>query len=550
MDNLIKKVKKKEPYDKLLKEIIDYDIKINGSVLTKYLTDSKFKDYLDDKISIDKCIWFNDNEKLISSILPIHDIIYTNNNDRNFFTDIIHYKSKLIETNKKFIINKPKEKVINKEALYKKLQDTIQKCKNDNKTEASIKSIITKTTKKIENIDKTLKTYTYNIYPNADQIKTIHGWFNECDLVYNKCIELNEQHYKLDLNYMKTKTFIFDILYGDTDKPAPYGVLTDEVRSYCSNLKSCLSNKKNGNIKYFIMKPKKTKSSKSILISRKSIKEEGIYTTLLGKMDGMEHIDVTKITSDCRLVYDRYFNKYYLKCPMYAPKKEVLNRKDIVALDPGEKIFMTYYSLNDSGMIGFDIRKKILMYQTKIKQLQRRLKKKISNKSRLTKKIRKNYRKIKNMVKELHNKTALYLVKNYNKILIPKFETSSMIGKTYIKKRFNEIKTTENINKKIEIRKLTKKVQLTKKTKFVMNNLSHYSFRQHLKHKCSEYGCELKVVTEEYTSKCCSKCGCLSNIYRNREKKCIYCKFKIDRDVNGSRNILIKNWNGNYKIRS
>jgi putative transposase len=267
-------------------------------------------------------------------------------------------------------------------------------------------------------------------------------------------------------------------------------------------------------------------------------------------MKGMENIDVSKITSDCRLIYDKYLNKYYLKCPMYENKKVVLNRKDIVALDPGERIFMTYYSLNDSGMIGYDIRKKILHYQTKIKQNQRRLKKKINNKSRLTKKIKKYYRKIRNIVKELHNKTALYLAKNYNKILIPKFETSKMLGKTFIKNKLKEIKIKDEKTKKQEIRNLTKKVQLTKKVKFVLNNLSHYKFRQHLIHKCKEYGCEVKIVGEEYTSQCCSKCGSLSNIYNDREKECPSCNLKINRDVNGSRNILIKNWNGNYKIRS
>jgi transposase len=65
-----------------------------------------------------------------------------------------------------------------------------------------------------------------------------------------------------------------------------------------------------------------------------------------------------------------------------------------------------------------------------------------------------------------------------------------------------------------------------------------------------EYGCELKIVTEEYTSMCCSNCGMLSDNYKKRMKTCPYCKLSINRDVNGSRNILIKNSLGNYKCRS
>ena len=72
--------------------------------------------------------------------------------------------------------------------------------------------------------------------------------------------------------------------------------------------------------------------------------------------------------------------------------KEVANRKETVALDPGEKIFMSYYSFNDCGMIGFDIRNKILKYQTKIKKLQSKIKK---NKNRKNKKIKNKSRLIK-----------------------------------------------------------------------------------------------------------------------------------------------------------
>ena len=71
--------------------------------------------------------------------------------------------------------------------------------------------------------------------------------------------------------------------------------------------------------------------------------------------------------------------------------------------------------------------------------------------------------------------------------------------------------------------------------------LSHYKFRQHLINKGNEYGCKVVVVTEEYTSKTCTNCGAVSEYYRKRMKKCPKCNYEIDRDVNGSRNILLKN---------
>lgn len=51
----------------------------------------------------------------------------------------------------------------------------------------------------------------------------------------------------------------------------------------------------------------------------------------------------------------------------------------------------------------------------------------------------------------------------------------------------------------------------------------------------------LQVVTEEYTSKTCGKCGHMSDKYKNRVKECEKCNNKINRDLNGSRNILLKN---------
>jgi transposase len=92
-------------------------------------------------------------------------------------------------------------------------------------------------------------------------------------------------------------------------------------------------------------------------------------------------------------------------------------------------------------------------------------------------------------------------------------------------------------------KKLNKKSRLNKRVKFVLMMLSHYKFRQHLKAKCDEYGCRLITVTEEYTSKTCTKCGFISNKFAKREKECTSCGYKLNRDVTGSRNIIIKNIN-------
>jgi len=380
----------------------------------------------------------------------------------------------------------------------------------------------------------------------------------ECTKVYNETVDMYNRN-ELNLNYKASKLEVFNNVYGNFKKDAPYDMLTDEVRSCCTNIKSCLTNLKNKNISHFKITYKNTQKSQSILIPKKSIYKDGIFKLLLGDIKGFNKINTDLIDCDCRLIYNKKYKNFYFKCPIYRNKKNVYNRNPIVALDPGEKIFISYYSLNNCGNIGGNLREKLLFYQTKIKILQRSLKKnknkknnKIRNKKKVKYKIESYYIKIKNIVKELHNKTALYLVTHYDKILISEFGTSNMVkcfGQKFIKNKVKEIKETMNEEDQIkEFRKYTKIKTLSKQSKFLLNSLSHYKFRQHLLNKAEEYGCTVKIVTEEYTSKCCSNCGILSDIYDYRLKKCPNCDLKIDRDLNGSRNILIKNWKDNYII--
>lgn len=213
----------------------------------------------------------------------------------------------------------------------------------------------------------------------------------------------------------------------------------------------------------------------------------------------------------------------------------IYNRKNIVALDPGERIFQTFYSPSECGLIGENMRITILKYQKKIKKYQKLLAENkneingnsIKHKKQLTEKIQKKYNNIKNITADLRNKTALFFCRNYNNILIPEFKTQKMIKKV-------------NITKK-EMKVISKKNKLNKKIKFVLNMLSHYKFKQHLINKSNEYGCNVITVTEDYTSQCCGYCGSLSKKYNGRTKICDYCNNIMHRDINGARNILLKN---------
>jgi putative transposase len=193
---------------------------------------------------------------------------------------------------------------------------------------------------------------------------------------------------------------------------------------------------------------------------------------------------------------------------------------------------MTYYSPEQSGHIGDNIRVPILKEQKKIKKIDRILKSKVNKKGTKLKngkklKIQRRliYKRIRNIVSELHHQSALWLTTNYSRVYIPKFDTQQML------------KRPKDIKGKKEIKKFNR---LNKRYKFVLQSLSHYRFRQHLLNKGQEKGCKIEVVNESFTSQCCGACGHLSKVYDSKRVKQCKCGNKIDRDLNGSRNILLK----------
>lgn len=434
--------------------------------------------------------------------------------------------------------------------ILKKGYISIKKVKDDNtindkKKEVKIKTIKTKTRKKGERINTCTKAFSYRIYPNDKQKLILHKWFNESDIVYNKCVDLFNNN---DKNY-NNKLKIFELLYGNNVKPAPYDMLTDEVKKFNSNLKSCYSNLKNGNITHFKMKHKSRLRGRSVMIPLTSVKTDGFYKDHLGKMKGLNLKNVYGV-QDSRVIYDKLSNKYFVSIPKNIRIKTIENRQPFVAMDPGEKIFQSFYGSNGYGNIGKDIRNKILKEEKKIRRFQRILSKgknkrgKKLNRRNVKRKIQLIYAKIKNIVKDLHNKAALYFCRNYDNIIIPELKTQKIVRKKRnTKKYLNEIKEKQGEEAcKKELRRITKKKVLNGRVKFVLMMLSHYKFRQHLKNKCLEYGCHYINGDESYTSLTCTKCGYQSNVVnKKRMKTCQNCNYEIDRDVGGSRNICIKN---------
>lgn len=501
----------------------------------------------------EKCPWFTSQTKAISKSLWVPTTKVKFKKHKTHSNDLI--KIRYIDNkNREDICFSPKK--LPKEKTIADITTNFENKKenldiNDIKYLTKLKTLETKHKKDLLTYGTVTKMRDIKLSFDDEQKEIIKSWLVECDKVYNYVIDMyNNKDEEFNMLYGKLKLIVFNRLYGNSPKPAPYDMLTDEVRVAISNIKSCLTNLKNGNITHYEMRHKnKYRCIRSVLITRHSISKNGICPVLLGIqpnfIDLFNRPDLPKhdkIISDCRMIYNKFTDEYYLKIPTYDQMKLDDNKISLVALDPGEKIFQTFYSHEKAGKIGENIRKQILEYQGKIKRTQRILshdlnkrKQKIKNKGKLRHKVRNNYSKIKGLTADLRNKTALYLCHNFKNIIIPEFKTQKMIIKKEKEITRDEMKVISKTNK------------LNKKTKFVLNMMSHYKFRQHLQNKCLEYGCNLHVVTEEYTSQCCGLCGCLSKNYNGRIKTCDECNHKMHRDINGARNILLKNID-KYKI--
>jgi putative transposase len=210
---------------------------------------------------------------------------------------------------------------------------------------------------------------------------------------------------------------------------------------------------------------------------------------------------------------------FYLCLSTITPREEAveapLEKKQVVALDPGVRTFMTGYSPSGEVIQTTD------EVSTRLKGIFKQIddvntsttKAKGRSKKRHRLKMRRLHRKIKDVVNNMHIHVSKELAKAYGTIIIPDFGTSKML----------------------------KERTLNSSAKRMMSSLAFYRFKERLYRTCTKFKTECKVVTEEYTSKTCTSCGHLhENLGGNKTYNCVSCKLSIDRDINGARNILLK----------
>ena len=296
----------------------------------------------------------------------------------------------------------------------------------------------------------------------------------------------------------------------DTPKDIRAGAIRDIVKNY----KTVFSQLKNRQIKHFKMGFSSKRDSPSIEIPKSALKiDNGIFMyksyindkIKISKRDQKKKLD---IEYDCRLQFKH--NKWFLLVPVKTKVQIQGKRKEYCSLDPGIRTFQTVYS--EDMIVQIKVKKEIIkQLQNKIDKFKSLRDRKIIKKKRLKRKERSVYFRLNNLIDDLHHKTANFLTKTFNYIILPSFESQEIVKK-------NKIRC---VNRDLL-------------------QLKHYLFQTRLQAKCDLRNCTLDICTEEYTSKTCGHCGALNNVGSRDIFSCNKCNIIIDRDVNGARNIAIK----------
>ena len=289
--------------------------------------------------------------------------------------------------------------------------------------------------------------------------------------------------------------------------------------------------------KSFQLHYKKRNCRQSFWIDGSAIKNKNgsihIFVTRLKdsklQLDDKDILNNNKF-ADTRIINDR--GTWYL---LYTHNRTIEKfdepKHNVISLDPGTRTFQTGYS-PDGLTIKFGENqieqiKKLHKRIDNLKSVRTKIIhgynfKKMSNKSEpvrigqckrnLKSKQARLEKKVYDVTSNLHNQVSAYLSDNFEHILLPEFGTSEMV----------------------------KRNKLQPCTKRMMNSLSFYRFKEKLKEQCNRKNRQLHIVSEAFTTKTCGNCGELNDIKSEKIYKCPSCKYELDRDIHGSRNILIR----------
>ena len=240
------------------------------------------------------------------------------------------------------------------------------------------------------------------------------------------------------------------------------------------------------------------------------MKPHGVYPTLLGTLRMAEPIPQGH--QDSRLIFSH--GEYHLSVPV-AQRCASETQGRVVALDPGIRSFLAWFSEGDAGHIGKGDFGRIQRLCAHLDDLLSRASKASHRRKRNMHQAADRMRiRIRNLVDELHHKAARFLADNYDVILIPRFESSDMVRRGARRLRRKNVRN--------------------------LLTFAHYRFRSFLEWKAEQTGKTVLVVNEAYTSKTCSWSGEIIQNLGGRKIVTGRDGVRLDRDINGARGIFLR----------
>ena len=354
------------------------------------------------------------------------------------------------------------------------------------------------------------------LLPTEQQKIILCSWMDSYAEMYNQTLKFFKKRYfnkeKITVSFMTIRTKYMKNIKEHICKitKIPSHTLDYAIKDACSMYKSALTNIKHRKIKHFrlryikgtkpskILKLEKTTFSKNHRTFCKQLLGDNIATT-----DGSTFVDI-----ECDCTLQNKYGKFILYVPIKVKKQKINKKKyHTLAIDPGVRTPYTGYSENHIVEIGSNMGRTVGRY---IKQIDS-INKTTESKGVKHRAVQKRYRKIENLVDEMHWKTIDYITKNYETILIGNLSTYNIVRN-----------------------------KLASVTKRLSHLMKLYVFENRLKYKCYLAHTKYRIVDEKYTSKMCTYCGNIkSDLGTAKIYNCNKCGKTIGRDINGARNIYM-----------
>jgi len=298
-------------------------------------------------------------------------------------------------------------------------------------------------------------------------------------------------------------------------------VRSGAIQDICDAYKVAFTNLRDGNIKYFKMKyKKKTEPSKCIRLAKNMVKNKNGIIEIspeyfkesknfqMGKKTIKKYKDL-KIEHDTRIIKQK--GEYWLIVPIPIEKSSTNSSVDnYCGIDPGVRTFMTTFG-NNNCMEYKEDKNKSSKINNKRTLLLDKLHNVIKSKRVYKKKLNKLEIRKENLLNEMHWK-VINDVLNRNDVIF-----------------YGNIKSHDIV-------KNNKNRNLNRNT----NDLKFFKFKERFLFKAYEKNKKIFLVNEAFTTQTCSCCGFHYKHGSSKIYECKACKKVMDRDINASKNILMK----------